>query len=94
MDKVYDLILIRHEEAEGNIAMVKSKFSGDGSLFTAKFYNKPSNAWHLTERGCERCSLIGDWIEKHVLNGLSFRTVTSPSTLAKETASLIPLKST
>lgn len=94
MSKVRDLILIRHEEAEGNVAMVKSKFDGDGSLFTNELRNKPSDAWRLTKRGRDRCGLIGDWIEKHVLNGLSFQTVTSPSTRAKETAGLILPKST
>lgn len=94
MSKVCDLILIRHEEAEGNVAMVKSKLDGDGSLFTAEFRKKPSDTWRLTERGRERCSLIGDWIEKHVLNGLSFQTVTSPSTRTKETANMILSKST
>lgn len=94
MRKAHDLILIRHEEAEGNVAMVKSKFGGDSSLFTAELRNKPSDAWRLTERGRERCGWIGNWIEKHVLNGLSLQTVTSPSARAKETAGLILPKST
>lgn len=89
MNKTSDLILIRHEEAEGNVAMVKSKFGGDDSLFTAELRNKPSDVWRLTERGRERCDSIRNWIEKHVSVEDSFQMVTSPSVRSVETAGLI-----
>ena len=89
MSKVHDLILIRHEEAEGNVAMVKSKFRGDESLFTPEFRKKPSDTWHLTDRGRERCKAIRGWLEKRVPIGDKFRLITSPSVRAVETANLI-----
>lgn len=89
MSKARDLILIRHEETEGNVAMVKSKFGGDDSLFTAELRNKPSDIWRLTKRGRERCDLIRDWVERHVSIEDGFQIVTSPSMRAIETASLI-----
>lgn len=89
MNKAYDLILIRHEEAEGNVAMVKSKFYGDDSGFTMELRNKPSDKWRLTNLGRERCALLRNWIEKHVPLGDELRSVTSPSLRAVETASLI-----
>jgi len=82
MSKVHDLILIRHEEAEGNVAMVKSKFRGDESLFTPEFRKKPSDTWHLTDRGRERCKAIRGWLEKRVPIGDKFRLITSPSVRA------------
>lgn len=89
MSKVCDLILIRHEEAEGNVAMAKSKFSGDDSLFTVELRKKPSDVWRLTKRGRERCDSIRNWIEKHVSNRDGFQMITSPSVRAVETAGLI-----
>lgn len=89
MSKACDLILIRHEEAEGNVAMAKSKFGGDESFFTPELRAKLSDLWRLTVRGRERCSTVRDWLEKHVPIGDGFRLITSPSVRAIETASLV-----
>lgn len=89
MNITRDLILIRHEEADGNVAMMKSKFGGDDSLFTAELRKKPSDVWQLTKRGRERCDSIHNWVEKHVPIEDGFRLMTSPSVRAMETACLI-----
>lgn len=83
-----DLVLIRHEEAEGNRAMVLSKYHGDHSLFTPEFRSKPSANWSLTEQGFARCLALGVWLKTRLdLN--NFRKVVSPSLRARETADLI-----
>ncbi len=89
MNSVSDLILIRHEEAEGNAAMVRSKFGGDNSGFTTKLRNLPSKLWRLTKRGQERCSPISDWLQQHVPTDNGFSFVTSRSARAVETSRLI-----
>ena len=89
MSKACDLILIRHEEAEGNVAMVKSKFHGDDSGFIMELRNKPSDKWCLTARGRERCIPLRNWIERHAPLGDGLRLVTSPSIRAVETANLV-----
>jgi len=88
MNAASDLILIRHEETEGNVAMVKSKFGGDNSGFTTELRNSQSTSWCLTERGRERCSFIRDWLQQHVLVSGEFNFVTSQSRRAMETACL------
>jgi len=89
MNNACDLILIRHEEAEGNVAMAKSKFRGDESFFTPELRAKQSDRWRLTTRGWERCDIIMGWLEKHIPIGDGFRLITSPSVRAVETASLV-----
>src|SRR3989344_5559896 len=89
MSKACDLILIRHEEAEGNVAMVKSKFHGDDSGFIMELRNKPSDKWCLTARGRERCIPLRNWIERHAPLGDGLRLVTAPSIRAVETANLV-----
>jgi|SRR3989338_1286983 len=89
MGAVCDLILIRHEEAEGNAAMVRSKFSGDDSKFTEILRTTPSNDWRLTDFGKERCVKLRGWIMNNVPLANGFRFVTSPSMRSIETANLI-----
>lgn len=89
MNIIKDLILIRHEEAEGNEAMVKSKFHGDDSGFTMELRGKPSDTWYLTSRGKERCVTLGNWIRHRVPLDEKFQFAVSPSVRTIETASLI-----
>ncbi len=83
-----DLVLIRHEEAEGNVAMVKSKFSGDDSGFTTELRSRPSSTWRLTDCGRERCTPLRRWVEAHIPFG-KMRLATSPSARTVETANLL-----
>lgn len=83
-----DLIFIRHEEADGNVAMNRSKFFGDSSAFTDEMRAKPSHEWRLTQNGRERATRLACWVGDTLpLDRL--RLVVSPSRRATETAELI-----
>lgn len=83
-----DLILIRHEEATGNLAAVRSKFFGDPSGFTEELRRQSSDDWTLTPHGRKGATARGCWLRRQILPG-EFRLAVSPSPRAKETAYLI-----
>ncbi len=88
MCEACDLILIRHEEADGNVAMVRSKFFGDSSAFTEELRMKSSHDWRLTTNGRERATRLAGWV-KNTLPIDQLRLIVSPSSRAIETAELI-----
>ena len=87
MCKTCDLILIRHEEVEGNLAGVKS-FSGDNSGFTKDVVEKPSSEWPLTPNGHRESARLGSWLRDALGSCNDFRFAVSPLRRAKETAIL------
>jgi broad specificity phosphatase PhoE len=56
------LILIRHGESEGNLAMNLAK-TGDESLFTDDYVTTPGRMWALTEKGHMQARTIGAWLQ-------------------------------
>jgi len=88
MCEACDLIVVRHEEADGNVAMSRSKFFGDSSAFTDEMRAKSSHEWRLTSNGRERTVRLARWVNDALpLNRL--RLVVSPSRRAIETAEMI-----
>lgn len=88
MCEACDLIFVRHEEADGNVAMNRSKFSGDSSAFTEEMRAKSSHEWRLTPNGRERAVRLARWVnDTFPLDQL--RLVVSPSRRAVETAELV-----
>ena len=87
MCKTCDLILIRHEEVEGNLALVKS-FSGDTSGFTKDVIEQPSSEWRLTPNGQHESPRLGNWLRDTLEDFNGFKFAVSPIRRAKETAIL------
>lgn len=58
-----NLILIRHGESEGNVAVNASK-KGDHHYYTEKFVLTPGTNWRLTERGINQAAASGRWLKK------------------------------
>lgn len=88
MCKRCDLILIRHGEAEGNAAFIRSKFMGDSSGYTSELRSMSSSEWPLTTEGSARLSGVRDWLSEHApLSAL--KLVTSPSKRAVDTATIL-----
>ena len=83
-----DLVFIRHEEAEGNVIAVRSKFFSDHSGFSEEFRSKPSIDWKLTEEGKSRAMNLGKWVRES-FDLANFQLLTSPVLRAKETAGFI-----
>ncbi|MBI2056217.1 MAG: histidine phosphatase family protein [Candidatus Sungbacteria bacterium] len=80
-----DLVLLRHGEAEGNIAADRSK-KGDHALFTPEFKQRHSSIWRLTDRGIKQAQAAGVWMKNHL--GVHFfdRYHTSTHLRSMETA--------
>lgn len=84
-----DLVLVRHGESEGNIAVEASK-KGDTSFYTDVFKNTHSSLWHLTSTGVEQAQAAGDWLRKNL--GFDFdRFYSSEYIRALETAAHLGL---
>ena len=86
-----NLVLVRHGESEGNVAMKLSK-SGDNSLFTEDFRNRHSSRFRLSPTGREQALIAGGWLRHNFCNNVNFRFdrfVTSEYVRAMETAALL-----
>lgn len=84
-----NLVLVRHGESEGNVAVKMSK-GGDHSAFTDDFMERHSSQWRLTDLGVEQARQAGVWIRENI--GEEFgRYYTSEYERAKETAALLGL---
>jgi len=84
-----DLVLVRHGQSEGNVAIHMSK-RGDFSAFTEEFMCRHSSVWRLTNRGIEQAQITGAWLQKN-MNVDFDRYYTSDYLRAKETAALLGL---
>lgn len=87
-----DIVLVRHGEAEINLAKALSR-AGDNSLFTPEFRNRHSSSFRLTKHGQRQSEMAGDWIENSMLSRLrAFDCyLTSPYKRAMETAATLKL---
>ena len=84
-----DLVLVRHGESEGNVALHRSE-EGDHSLFDAAFKARHSSLYRLSDAGRTQAAACGDWLRG---NGLSHfdRYFVSGYVRAMETAGLLAL---
>lgn len=79
-----NLILIRHGESEGNIAVERSK-KGDHSAFNGPFKDRHSSQWRLTRKGVEQAVATGEWLRNELKMRFD-RLYTSEYIRAMETA--------
>lgn len=85
-----DLVLIRHGESEGNVAVAAGKHGDDSLIETPGFRERHSSWWRLTDRGVEQAQLAGAWVRERV--GEAFdRYYASPYVRAVETAAHLGL---
>ncbi len=92
MSMPHNLILIRHGESEGNIALNLSK-KGDDSAFTEEFKSRHTSLWRLTEKGRAQAKSAGEWLKKNRGETEGFyRCYTSEYIRAMETASLLDIE--
>jgi NAD+ kinase len=88
MSMPINLILVRHGESEGNLAIARSK-QGDNSAYSEDFRNRHSSLWRLSEKGKEQAHVTGDWLKLHAKDVSFFRCYTSEYVRAMETAALL-----
>src|SRR3989344_6399855 len=84
-----DLILVRHGQSEGNLA-IKSSKEGDNKFFTPEFRNRHSRAFRLTDKGIKQAEAAGRWIRDNIPMPLD-RFYVSDYIRAKETAAHLNL---
>ena len=85
-----NLVLVRHGESEGNIAVARSK-KGDHSAYEGEFKKRHSSLWRLSDFGTRQATLTGDWIRKNL--GLRFdKFYASEYLRAMETAALLDIE--
>lgn len=81
-----DLVLVRHGESEGNLAIKR----GDRGDFTEEFLKRHSSKWRLTDKGRRQAKKAGEWIRENI--GKRFdRYYVSEYLRAMETAALLNL---
>jgi NAD+ kinase len=85
-----NLVLVRHGESEGNIAIALSK-KGDHSAYSGPFKDRHSSLWRLSREGVKQAALTGEWI-KNDLNLCFDRFYTSEYLRAMETAALLDIE--
>lgn len=84
-----DIILVRHGEAEGNVANKASR-KGDNRFFTPDFRRKHSRSFRLTEKGIKQAKAAGEWLKENIPMPLD-RFYVSDYIRAKETAAYLDL---
>lgn len=85
-----DLILVRHGQSEGNVAIAKSH-AGDNSLFTKEFSARHTATYRLTDVGISQAKAAGDWLKKNLKHPYFDRYLTSEYVRAMETAANLDL---
>ena len=84
-----DLVLVRHGESEGNVAVKASKKKGDVHYYTPEFLSRQSSKWRLTDKGKKHAEAAGEWLRA---NFPKFdRYYSSEYIRALETAALLGL---
>lgn len=61
------LVLVRHCESIGNIALQKSFFQQDDSMYTDEFMSTPSTEWALSEYGRSHAVAIGVYLGERIV---------------------------
>lgn len=81
-----NLILVRHGQSEGNVAVAASK-RGDNTIYerdNGKFMTVPGHQWRLTHVGRMQAAAIGEWV--NMLDMSFARHYVSPFVRTRETA--------
>ncbi len=60
-----ELVLLRHGQSEGNVAICASR-DGDDGHFTPEFLARHSSSWRLTEEGHKYSERAGEWIRENI----------------------------
>jgi NAD+ kinase len=84
-----DLVLVRHGESEGNVAIARAR-EGDDSGYSDEFRKRHSSTWKLTSYGCWQAEQAGRWLRQNGLERFSRYSV-SPYHRALKTAALLKL---
>lgn len=85
-----DLVLVRHGQSEGNVAVHASKRGDESFIEREGFRERHSSWWRLTGLGVEQAQLAGQWIQTEL--GPEFdRYYVSAYTRALETAANLRL---
>lgn len=83
-----DLVLVRHGESEGNVA-VKAAANGDFQYHTDAYYTTPGHRWRLTGKGRAQAAAMGAYLASL---GIQFdRYYVSPFVRTRETAGHLSL---
>lgn len=86
MSMPYDLILVRHGESVGNVAMHAER-SGDSSMFTDEFTTTPGHRWAITSTGIAQATVAGRWLREGLQDEGHFsRYYASPYLRTRQTA--------
>ncbi len=89
-----DLLLVRHGQSEGNVALDKAK-EGDLSWMTEEYRNRSSANYRLSPLGRQQAAAAGAWIRRWLASfgdGVDFdRIYCSPFARTRETAALLAL---
>lgn len=85
-----NLVLVRHGQSEGNVAVKAAKAGDDQHVLHPEFRKRHSSLWRLTNKGIEEARTTGQWLKE---NGLAHfdRYYTSAYLRAMETASYLEL---
>lgn len=92
MQMPIDLILVRHGQSEGNIAINASKKGDDHFFDVPGFRERPGYDWRLSNHGRDQARLAGLWVREYFPKGFG-RYYVSDFARAKETAALMDLPS-
>lgn len=84
-----DLVLVRHGESVGNVALNRAKSGGAVPPADSQF---SSRRWRLTPRGQHQAQLAGEWLRSNGLNDFD-RYYCSPYVRTMQTAALLDLAS-
>jgi len=85
-----DIVIVRHGESEGNVA-VNMALQGDESLMTSSFRKRHDSTYRLTDRGISQAKKAGEWIKKNIEPPKFGRYLSSEYIRAMETAATMDL---
>lgn len=91
MTMPFDIVLVRHGQSEGNIAVKRSE-KGDHSYFKdAKYVNRHNSDFRLTDLGINQAKSVGLWLRENGFANFD-RYYVSQFVRARETAALLDLE--
>lgn len=61
----YDIILVRHGQSEGNVAVHNSRAGDDSIINHPEFRKRHHSDWKLTPLGIEQAKISGDWLKNN-----------------------------
>jgi broad specificity phosphatase PhoE len=83
-----DLVLVRHGQSEGNVAIQAAK-NGDTSHYTDAFMTTPDHHWHITDEGVAQAKCVGDFLNATMRIDSHY---VSPYIRTRETAAAMNLR--